>query len=137
MKTLIYALSSVLILLLISTFWPTKKESEKQVNNQQIYVSPSKDEIINVSQIAKKTPDQIEKMFGKPTFTDNITPSGAPCPCVKKIYLNGDIEIVFINDKADWITINKSPNYIEKGGLTQYVSYDSFDDYTYIKTSTN
>jgi hypothetical protein len=47
-------------------------------------VSPSKDEIINVSQIAKKSPDQIEKMFGKPSFLDNVNPSGAPCPSVKK-----------------------------------------------------
>jgi hypothetical protein len=53
----------------------------------------------------RKKPDQMERMFGKPTFTDNITPSGAPCPCVKKIYLNRDIEIVFINNLS---SINKT-----------------------------
>lgn len=39
-----------------------------------------------------------------------VKPSNTPCentPCEKANYQSDKFEIVFINDKSDWITINK------------------------------
>jgi len=61
---------------------------------------------IKISDIAGKNPDQVAKIFGAPTASETVKPSRTPCPCPKNSYKDGTIEIVFIEGKADWITIN-------------------------------
>lgn len=69
--------------------------------------------IINLKKIAGKAPEEIEIILGKPERTEKVSPSNTPCkesPCDKKIYKDGKFEIVYINQKADWITINNLSN---------------------------
>jgi hypothetical protein len=62
---------------------------------------------ISIRSIAGKTLAQIEKVLGKPTASTSVKPSRTPCPCDKLTYRNGQVEIVFMHDKSDWITINE------------------------------
>ncbi|AUD06823.1 hypothetical protein [Spirosoma pollinicola] len=87
----------------------------------------------NMDQIAGKSPKAIEKIFGKPGNLTTVHPSGTPCPCPKKVYLNGLIEIVYMRGKADWITINLG-KYAKVN--SNGVSTQTFDDYTYTKAYT-
>lgn len=61
---------------------------------------------IEINRIAKKTKNDVENYLGKPTRREKTNPSNTPCPCDKYFYKNGSVEVVFINNKADWITIN-------------------------------
>ena len=57
--------------------------------------------IIEIQKIAGKTEEEVEKVLGKPTQTEK-TKQGP-----KRIYESGQIEIVFIGGKADWITVSE------------------------------
>ncbi|MFV5697436.1 hypothetical protein ACM55H_03620 [Flavobacterium sp. ZT3R17] len=73
-------------------------------------VNSKKEIIIDVSSIIGKNKTEIEKILGKPDNVEMIRPSNTPCvnvPCEKVNYQSDKFEIVFINDKSDWITINK------------------------------
>lgn len=92
---------------------------------------------IKISDIAGNTPDVVAKVLGSPTSTETVNPSRTPCPCEKRIYKNGEIEIVFMEGKADWITVNLPPSQVDTSG--SYSSVQQFDNptYTYIKVKTN
>lgn len=69
--------------------------------------------IINYYDIAGHTPEEVEKILGKGKFEENINDKKANCTgnnCPQYNY-KGDIDIVFINGKADWITINNLSKY--------------------------
>ena len=73
--------------------------------------------ILDVQKISGKTQEEVEALLGRSTVSE-VSEYGA-----KKSYKNGGVEIVFIEGKADWITINGldeipfSPNAIESLGL--------------------
>jgi hypothetical protein len=58
---------------------------------------------INVQEIAGKSPTAVEKILGKPFSEEIVKHKGKSLP--KKSYDNGDIEIVYVNRVADWITV--------------------------------
>lgn len=115
-------------------------------------LSPSKDEsiepIIQYDKIAQKTQTEVENLLGKGVFTENIQDkkancSGSDCPH----YKYGNLEITYINGKADWITVNDlskfdyNENAIELVGIKQkkqpdfsnstvirYYNYDEFNE---------
>jgi hypothetical protein len=62
---------------------------------------------LNVTKIAKQPKDVVDAYLGAPNFHETISPSNAPCPCEKYSYKESNIEIVFMNNKADWITVYK------------------------------
>ncbi len=68
------------------------------------------DAVIKIPNIAGKTQEQVFKILGKPTKSETVKPSKTPCPCPKNIYNNGAVEIIYINGRADWITINELGN---------------------------
>jgi hypothetical protein len=88
-------------------------------SSPSISVSPNQSSpapVIKISNIAGKTPDEVSKILGLPTSTETVSPSRTPCPCEKNTYKNGKIEIVFMEGKADWITIknlNDAPYSVE------------------------
>ncbi|MGF7219097.1 hypothetical protein GGR92_005277 [Spirosoma lacussanchae] len=87
----------------------------------------------DIDRIAGKTPKQIAAMFGKPTSSETTNPSRTPCPCPKKEYLSGIVEIVYMNNKADWITINLNGS----GNVTsKEYEIQNHDSYYYIKAFT-
>ncbi|MFV8359715.1 hypothetical protein [Flavobacterium sp. LS1P3] len=70
--------------------------------------------IIDVKTIIGKTESEIEKILGKAENSEKISPSNTPCkdiPCEKKFYQKNKFEIVFIDGKSDWITINNISNF--------------------------
>ncbi|MGB4847825.1 MAG: hypothetical protein WBP41_07880 [Saprospiraceae bacterium] len=74
---------------------PQKSSDEKQTT------------FLNVTKIAKQPKDVVDAYLGPPNFHETISPSNAPCPCEKYSYKESNIEIVFMNNKADWITVYK------------------------------
>ncbi len=76
--------------------------------------SESSDVIVNLSEIVGKPLSEVEKLLGKANKIEKAKPSGTPCkenPCDKAFFDSEKIEILFINGKADWITINDVSKY--------------------------
>ncbi|KAF2518314.1 hypothetical protein E0W68_09845 [Flavobacterium salilacus subsp. salilacus] len=72
------------------------------------------DLIIDITKIAGQEKEEVEKILGSPNNTESVSPSNTPCkeiPCEKCFYKNDKFEIVYINGKADWITINNVSDY--------------------------
>lgn len=88
----------------------------------------------DIDKLAGKNPKEIEKIFGKPNSEEKVNPSKTPCPCSKKYYLGDLIEIVYMRNKADWITINLPKFY--KNIKSENFGISRFDDYAYIKAFT-
>lgn len=55
--------------------------------------------IVELSKISGRAVKEVEKLLGPPTETAK-TEKGP-----KRIYKEGSIEVVYINEKADWITV--------------------------------
>jgi hypothetical protein len=64
----------------------------------------------SIADIAGKTPQEVAEILGDPVGKEVFKPSRTSCPCDKLTYRNGQIEIVFIKGRADWITINNMAN---------------------------
>ena len=122
--------------------------------------------VLELKKIAGKSPAEVTKILGKPSSTKNVRPSGTGCnPCPKMTYQKDRIEVIFINGKADWITVNElsafafAPSILTQFGLpslkpsasnSSTISWDSipgfssvalfgFDgkaDYLYVKVKT-
>ncbi len=99
-------------------FYNCKYDSSKQsatnstgqtVTNQDPQKSSDETQttFLNVTKIAKQPKDVVDAYLGTPNFHETISPSNAPCPCEKYSYKESNIEIVFMNNKADWITVYK------------------------------
>ena len=68
--------------------------------------------VLNVNEIAGKRIEEVEKKLGKGTFEKNWKDQRAGCvSCPKYIYKNGQVEVIFIQDVADRITINNLGQY--------------------------
>ncbi|MBO0591001.1 hypothetical protein I2486_06230 [Cellulophaga sp. E16_2] len=97
--------------------------------------SKTKQFIVNIDDLVNKSKIDIEKLIGIPNHKEKVNPSNTPCPCDKYNYINDLIEIVYINGKADWITVNSTPSFV-KIDKSKYQSVNKFDDYTYVKVNT-
>lgn len=93
--------------------------------------------LVDVDNLALKSKEEVEKVLGMPTSKEKVSPSGTPCPCDKFNYLNDLVEIVFINNKADWITVNNTKSLVGISDPSAYASANIFDDYVYIKAITD
>jgi hypothetical protein len=75
--------------------------------------------VIDITKVAGKTKEEVESVLGKPDSTA-IIKSGE-----KAHYTKGDIEIVFVRGKADWITVSAlgdipfSPKALDALGLKE------------------
>lgn len=91
---------------------------------------------IDIDAIAAKNPEEIELILGKYTKEEVVNPSRVG-QCPKNTYLGGLVEIVYIDDKADWITINNGPYAANTKDVSMYLSVQRFSDYTYVKVKTD
>lgn len=89
---------------------------------------------IELRMIAGKDIETVKKYLGKISRMETVNPSRTPCPCKKYYFKNGDVEIVFINNRADWITVYK-PSVLNIKNAN-FVDQTFASDYTYIKVST-
>lgn len=130
---------ALLELISINEFDKNKNQLDSILNSSgydEFKKEASKRYVFVVDTIAGKSEKEIEVFLGKPNKKEEVSPSGLPCSCNKYTYIYGLIEIVYINGKSDWITINTKPGnaLVKKGG--SYQSVDFFDDYVYVKVST-
>lgn len=123
-----------------------KYEFEKNDSALQVYLqSPeygkfikplAKKITINIDDIAAKDTSAVGLILGRPTKEEFITPSTIG-RCIKNTYLGGLVEIVYIDGKADWITVNNVPSKTKVKDESAYLSLQRFSDYTYVKVKTN
>lgn len=105
------------VVLTVIIFYNCKFDSSKQaangstaqeISNPDTQKSDEKQTtFLNVTKIAKQPKDVVDGYLGAPNFHETISPSNAPCPCEKYFYKESNIEVVFMNSKADWITVYK------------------------------
>jgi hypothetical protein len=89
-------------------------ENKTEAESKEPAAKPASNTIVNLSSISGKTLAEVEAVLGKAESTEKASPSGTPCkenPCDKAFFQSGKYEIVFINGKADWITINNLSEY--------------------------
>jgi hypothetical protein len=60
---------------------------------------------LNVTKIAKKSKAIVDAYLGPSDHHESISPSNAPCPCEQYDYKDGNIQVVYMKDVADWLTI--------------------------------
>lgn len=133
-----FAFPILLSLILLSGCSDSNSEIAQQQSSQASIPPPSQTlPAIKISNIAGKTSNEVDKYLGAPTSTETVNPSHTPCPCEKNFYKNGEIEVVFMEGKADWITVNLPASEIDISG--SYSSLQQFEDptYTYVKVTTN
>ncbi len=83
----------------------TESATEEKASVTKSTITP----VVNVSAIAGKSPEEVEAILGKAESTEKASPGGTPCkenPCDKSFYQAEKFEVIFINGKADWITVN-------------------------------
>jgi hypothetical protein len=101
------SISLLMLFFIISACENSKKNQVEDVSNKDLE-TPKKEIIVDILSIVGKNQTVVEKVLGKPENTEIVKPSNTPCVnkgCDKLIYKSGKYEVVFINDKADWITI--------------------------------
>lgn len=113
--TLILNMKKLITLTICSLFLISCGDS-KTKNNSNLNDVDQQEIIIDIKTIIGKNQEEIEKILGKPESGEKVSPSRTPCkeePCQKNYYKNNEFEfeIVFINDKADWITIHNVSNF--------------------------
>ena len=79
-----------------------------QHQNTTAYSSPKP--LLNILDIANQTQEDIATILGPQSSLSLAAAARSGCPtCQKYSYQDGKIEIVYINDMADWITIFPPP----------------------------
>lgn len=119
-------------------FEKTTVEIEGVLNNQSFQDFKKyqiKKFVVDIDKIAGKTPSEVKSVLGEPEKKEKSNPSGTPCPCDKCYYLNELVEIIYMNGKADWITVNNSSSYYKSSKESSYLSFQRFSDYGYVKVS--
>lgn len=106
-----------------SFIYLTRQSSTKETRPTTMSKQEAPKLILDISKIVGKSQDEVKAILGEPTSCENVNPSrvGSSPKCT----YNGDqIEIVFINGKADWITVNGlskldfSPTALEAFGFS-------------------
>jgi hypothetical protein len=116
----------------------TSVEIEGALNNQSFQDFKKyqiKKFVVDIDKIAGKTPSEVKAVLGETEKKEKSNPSGTPCPCDKCYYLNELVEIIYMNGKADWITVNNSSSFYKSNKESSYLSFQRFSDYGYIKVS--
>ena len=62
--------------------------------------------VLDIPAIAGKSEDEVAAVLGSPSGRETTQHQGKALP--KVLYRNGDVEVVYVNGKADWITLYKA-----------------------------
>lgn len=84
-----------------------------QVKTEKPIIS-KKEIVIDLKRIAGKSKLNVDKILGKPEKVEPFKESSTPCKnisCEKVYYQKDKFEIIFIDGKADWITVNDLSQY--------------------------
>lgn len=116
---------NVLLLIIVTLFSCNNIKTENQ-NIDKKENTNKKQIVVDLKKIAGKSKAEVDVILGKSDKIESFSESSTPCkniPCEKAYYQKDKFEIIFINGKADWITINNlgeydlSENTIEIFGL--------------------
>ena len=116
-KTEVKFLFALLMLFVSCGEAPKKNEPMASETSQSLVekeATKNVQPLIKINDIVGKSLSKVEKILGKAESLEKARPSGTPCkvnPCDKAYFKSGKYEIVFINKKADWITINDVSEY--------------------------
>jgi hypothetical protein len=70
--------------------------------------------IIDIKKVAGKSAKEVESVLGAPTQSEKVKQG------TKRFYMNDTVEVVFISEKADWITVTPTkPTRFSKDALTE------------------
>lgn len=103
-------LSLIIIITLVSC--NKSKNDNQSVNEKESIVE--KQILVDLKQIAGKNKTEVDKILGKSDRVESFSERSTPCkniPCEKAYYQKDKYEIIFINGKADLITINDLSQY--------------------------
>lgn len=93
-----------IVFVLISAFFFNCSSTSKSKKNEEAIDNNSPDIILDIKKIGLKNLKEIELVLGNGVLLENVKIGDKKYP---KYGFNDDaVEIVFIEDKADWITIN-------------------------------
>lgn len=81
------------------------KNNQEPVSTSEMKPAEEDHTILKINNVAKKSKAEVDAYLGETMSHESVSPSNAPCPCEKYGYKAGNIEIVFMNNKADWITM--------------------------------
>ncbi|MEN9612944.1 MAG: hypothetical protein RLZZ628_3758 [Bacteroidota bacterium] len=97
-----------------SFFFGSSKSTQKETKskpNQEVSVS----KIIPIQSLVGKSEKDVAQILGKGEQSEKVKPRNTPCQdkgCDKIAYQAGKYNVVYINGKADWITINNVSEYV-------------------------
>jgi len=92
---------------------------------------------VDVTQIAGKSKIEVESILGQPTSIEQYQPKKElNCLCERTYYLEGKLSIVYIDGKADWITVASDIKVLnlDKARIKEW---HNFRKYILIKTFTS
>lgn len=92
---------------------------------------------VDISKIAGKTQKEVERILGSQTKRETYKPIiESDCECERVFYLNGKLSIVYIENKADLITISSGIKIINLHKV-KIREFHTFGTYNLIKTISN
>jgi len=92
---------------------------------------------VDVTQIAGKSQIEVESILGQPTKTEQYQPKkDLDCLCERTYYLEGKLSIVYIDAKADWITVASDIKILNLDNA-RIKEWHNFRKYILIKTFTS
>lgn len=90
-----------------------------------------------VSDIAGKSQSEVEQVLGKPLTSQKVDINRQGCPCEKLTYKYGQVEVIYIKGKSDWITINLPSSKVDMSGPYMVTKAYENPGFVYIQVSTN
>ena len=144
-----YLYTTLLIVIIIGCGHPERKLTNKK-NSSDSLVKNSGDTAtvkapdeeamhenrFDVERISGKSKQEISQYLGEPSSEETVTVRGDIPNCEKVTYIDGLIEVIFINSKADWVKIRDDPSMVLIPRDNKYVSIEKFPDYIFVKTFT-
>ena len=100
----------MLIVIMMSLLLGACSSIQEQPTNSEQSIARPDNFILDIKSIAGKSSSSVEKVLGHPCREEKVK-DGFKTHKVK-YYRNGDIEIVYVQGVADWITIQRNCNII-------------------------
>lgn len=111
MRKILYSSMLLVVLILIEIGCGNKNDSTSKPDSLATENNQSSGLILDLKSVSGKELSDVEKQLGRAKFIVKIKDKKANCgECPKYSFKNGDIEVIFINQKADWITIKNMGN---------------------------
>lgn len=101
MRNLVFVIGATVVLIGCGQSSEPKQQGQKQtVTARETQTLTKAEPVVSILRIVGKNKAAVTELLGQPTGCEN-TKQGKRCS-----YREGKVEIVFINGKADWITVS-------------------------------